>query len=86
MDYLLSSASCLASALVSTALQFISRFMRVSPLFHTVVKTLDRGKTKVGVLCTFFSPSVYVDPHIVCLWISTLVGEMVSGCVHTTPP
>ncbi|CAN0082693.1 unnamed protein product [Ectocarpus sp. 8 AP-2014] len=47
MACLLSSASCLASALVSTALQFVSRFMRVSPLFHTVVKTLDRGKTKV---------------------------------------
>ncbi|CBJ48492.1 conserved unknown protein [Ectocarpus siliculosus] len=47
MACLLSSASCAASALVSTVLQFVSRFMRVSPLFHTVVKTLDRGKTKV---------------------------------------
>lgn len=50
MALLLSSASFLASAFVSNALQFFSRSIRASPLLHKVVKVLDRGKTKVCLL------------------------------------
>ncbi|CAM9175468.1 unnamed protein product [Pylaiella littoralis] len=47
MTHLLDSAYLLASVCVSSALQLISRTIRVRPLIHKVVKVLDRGKAKV---------------------------------------
>lgn len=47
MSFFLDSASLLASAFVANALRFVSRTIRARPLIHKIVKTLDRGKTKV---------------------------------------
>lgn len=48
MAFVFDCALLLASALVSSALKFVSQTIRLSSVIHKIVKKLDRGKTKVG--------------------------------------
>lgn len=48
MSTLVDSAKLAASVLVSTALQFFSRTIRMRPAIHRVVKVFDRGHAKVS--------------------------------------
>lgn len=65
MAYLPHSAYFLASVCVSSALQLISRTIRVRPLIHKLVKTLDRGKTKVGGA----DPGGFRGGDLPCAWM-----------------
>lgn len=52
MSSLVDSAKLVAWVLVSSALQFFSRTIRIRPAIHRVVKVFDRGQAKVCVQAT----------------------------------
>ena len=59
-DYVL----LLVSALVSSALKFVSQTIRYSSAIHKLVKMLDRGKSKVSGLIARLCTNQHV-PHVV---------------------